>query len=252
MGVEGRGLRYTAIITCMGRLSFLQQTLPELLNHTEMYAVVVDYSCPDRAGDWVEQTHGASGRVVVQRVPERTAFNKCEALNFGAARALEEGLDEHVLVVLDADTRIEAGFWDWVQRTVRPDHFYSIEGSPDHIDLTGVLLVTAEHFVASGGFDERFVGWGAEDLDMRLKLYFKLGLPFGQIPPKLLTALPHEDELRVAHYQQKNRSESLYYNLHRMLRNVQEWTGRDLREQLTEETARLLGVHGVAAAEPPK
>ena len=43
------------VTTCMGRLAALRQTLGPMLDQAEgSRIVVVDYTCPDGAGDWVD------------------------------------------------------------------------------------------------------------------------------------------------------------------------------------------------------
>src|SRR5262249_23829435 len=44
------------ITTCMGRLAALRRSLPTLCGQPNSRVVVVDYSCPEQAGAWVE-TH---------------------------------------------------------------------------------------------------------------------------------------------------------------------------------------------------
>ena len=42
------------ITTCMGRLAHLRQSLPSFTAQPDTSVVVVDYSCPERSGEWVE------------------------------------------------------------------------------------------------------------------------------------------------------------------------------------------------------
>lgn len=45
--------KLTYITTCKGRLHHLQETLPLVANQPAISLVVVDYGCPDHAGEWV-------------------------------------------------------------------------------------------------------------------------------------------------------------------------------------------------------
>lgn len=54
---------------------------------------------------------------------------------------------------------------------------------------TGVLAMTREAFLATGGADERFVGWGAEDSAFRMSLYRIYG--YGTPLPITLRCLWH-------------------------------------------------------------
>ena len=71
------------VTTCMGRLAQLRQTLgPMLAQDGGVPVVVVDYSCPDGAGDWVEAN---PPRARLVRVPGRARFNASAARNIGPA-----------------------------------------------------------------------------------------------------------------------------------------------------------------------
>ena len=52
----------TVVMTCKGRLGQLQQSLPLLAAQDRLALIVVDYGCPERAGDWVAVHHPVSKR----------------------------------------------------------------------------------------------------------------------------------------------------------------------------------------------
>jgi hypothetical protein len=58
------------ITTCMDRLEFLKQSLPMMLAQPASECVVVDYSCPQRCGEWVEREYSAA---TVMRAHHRLA-----------------------------------------------------------------------------------------------------------------------------------------------------------------------------------
>lgn len=225
----------------MGRLAHLQSTLPVLLEGP-VDVVVVDYSCPNASGAWVSTNYNQTGRVLVESIPGRSAFNKPEAHNRGAARAASWRPGAY-LCFLDADSIVMPTLWGWLVPRLRPDRFYFVEGWPDQPDVTGALVVHSNAFRASGGFDERMKGWGAEDLDMRLRLRYRVGLPFEEIPVSHIRAIPHSDEARVDNYVVKNKHVTHYRNLWIMADNFRKWTGRDLRStQCERDMWKMLGV----------
>ena len=75
------------VTTCKGRLHHIRQTLPRFLAEKPDEVIVVDYGCPDMAGDWVEENHPAAKVVRVTDDPE---FCAARARNMGgrAARAV--------------------------------------------------------------------------------------------------------------------------------------------------------------------
>lgn len=225
----------------MGRLAHLRISLPLLLQHTPMHVVVVDYSCPDRCAWWA---HGAypppDSRVSVVSSGYREVFNKPEALNLGLRHAAERG--DEWLCVLDADTLVTPALWGWLSAHVQPGQFYFFEGYKPRQDLTGLLVVHARDYLESGGYDENFAGWGAEDFDMRCRLRFKLGLPFEEIPCGLADSIPHGDEDRTQHYRVKDKRRSHVANQHRLIANVRRWTGSHILDLDRDEVRRLLGM----------
>lgn len=232
----------TAVVTCMGRLSHLRFSLPRVMEYTGMRLVVVDYSCPDGSGAWVEANapEHENERIAVVRSGPRQTFNKPEALNLGLRYAVDHGAEW--LCVLDSDTLVTPALWGWLEENVKRGSFYFVEGYKPRQDLSGLIVMHAEDYTASGGYDERFEGWGAEDFDMRCRLYFKLGLPYVEIPCALAESIPHDDHHRVRFYPIKEKQQSHVANQYRLIANVREWTGRDIRELKSDEVRRLFGM----------
>lgn len=238
------------VVTCKGRLRHLQHTLPLMLRHTPAAVRVVDYSCPDGTAEWVEderkriwQTDSdVARRIDIVDVPGRAAFNKPAALNAGAAGI---GGPRDWLLFLDADTIVTEHFWPWIVEHHHPGNFLFAEGKQECKDVTGFLFVQARKFQESGGFDPAFNGWGAEDLDMRMRLHFMLNLPFVMMPPELLQSIPHEHSDRTRFYAEKNTAVSHEANLQILINNYRLWTGRNLVNDAHDEKIRkLIGVYG--------
>jgi hypothetical protein len=229
------------VVTCMGRREFLKTTAPGLLAQQEIYYCLVDYSCPEGSGDWFAG-HFASEirdrRAAVVRVEHRPYFEKSKALNAGARRAVDGGAQ--FLCFLDVDTVGLQGLGSWLSQHVREDRFLIAGSSPDGGDvasLTGLLVAPAAAFVASGGYDEEMIGWGAEDIDMRLRLHLKEKMRYSRVPLQFLSYLDHDNDLRAKHYNLPL-SESNARNVARARAHVREWTQRDLH-QLDAEARRL-------------
>src|SRR5207248_9025163 len=98
-------------VPCMGRLSFLQKTVGSAVSHPAANYCLVDYSCPDRCGDWLMNRYPEEirrHRMAVERVPNQRLFHKCKSHTAGAERALPEGAE--YLCFLDADTVVGPPF----------------------------------------------------------------------------------------------------------------------------------------------
>jgi hypothetical protein len=209
----------TIITTCMGRLEHLKRSLPTWLEHTDAKILVVDYSCPDKTADWVRSLGNERVTCIEvaadQSLYSRPIFNKARALNVALPRVTDD-----ITILLDADTLIDGRELEKTASTLPVNKMAFVAPLPEHRDLTGVLVVHTMHLRQIRGFDEGMVGWGAEDLDVRLRLYLELGLaPLILSSPlrAMLSSIEHTDELRVAHYTQKDLARSNDDNVRRML-----------------------------------
>jgi hypothetical protein len=219
---------FCTVVTCMGRWEFVRQTAPRILDRSDIAYCLVDYSCPDEVGDRVLAQHpeaARSGRLIVERVSGRTKFNKCEALNAGARRAASTGA--RFLCFLDADTVVEPEYFDWVRAHAAPGRFLvsALNDGHDVPSLTGALVVSAEEFGYTRGFDEEFRGWGGEDVEFRLRLHLLHGLSYDEIPLSAIRALPHDDNLRARYYDQKDVVASNAENAARIASKMARWRG---------------------------
>lgn len=241
------------IVPCMGRLVHLKRSLPTVVEGSGLRYCLVEYACPDRCGEWVRRRYPQAvqqGRIVIETVVGTRYFNKSRAHNRGAARAMREGA--RILCFLDADTRVTRDWWPWLRRHARADRFF-IAGFQDgiwHLRGTGgTLIVPAREFRRSGGFDESFQGWGAEDTEMRLRLHLVNGLPFDEVPVDLLRPIKHSDRFRTRFYAEKDFHASYDRNRRKVDRKVRRWTGRAVAD-LPPAALRLdmvLGRHRVQA-----
>jgi len=189
------------VTTCMGRLSHLQQTLPANSSQPGTASVVVDYSCPQQGGLWVEQQHP---EVRVVRVPGQTLFSISQARNRGAATAQEPWL-----CFVDADTILEPGFTEFIRPLLQPGGFYVAQ--PRVNELCGLVVCPRDAFLRIGGYDEVIQGYGSEDYDLYNRLE-RAGLALRYFPAALARALPHDNDMRTQFYVVKDRLISMTIN----------------------------------------
>src|SRR5690349_8864227 len=95
----------TYITTCKGRLGHLKETLPRAVAQG-LKCIVVDYSCPESSGAWVESNFPD---VTVVRVEGQAGFSAAKARNAGAAVA-----DTPWLAFVDADIVLAPRFAELV------------------------------------------------------------------------------------------------------------------------------------------
>jgi glycosyltransferase involved in cell wall biosynthesis len=184
----------TFVTTCRGRLAHLRETLPSLVSQPDTTVVVVDYSCPDKSGDWVEAHFP---QVEIVRSADRPVFEVSRARNLGAAIARSPWL-----CFIDADTRVSGDFCEQIKPLLTDGHYY--RARPRTIEMWGTLICGTEDFKRVGGYDEVIQGWGKEDEDLYARLSLA-GLRDASFPGSVLQTLSHADGERVAHYDMKDR-----------------------------------------------
>src|SRR5438105_1454304 len=145
----------TFVTVCMGRLAFLRQTLGRMAGQAESQCILVDYSCPARAGDWAEKTHPA---VRVLRLPGHVTFSITAARNAGARL-----VQTPWICFVDCDVALDAAFAATLLPGLQPGHFY--RPRPQRTGTIGTWLVGAADFHRAGGFDEALRCYGEDDYD---------------------------------------------------------------------------------------
>lgn len=191
----------TVIMTCKGRLGQLQQSLPLLAAQDRLALIVVDYGCPERAGDWVAMHHP---QTLVVRGPADTDFNIAHARNLGAAQARTPWL-----AFVDADILVGASFADDLLGQLQEGCFFQADPCPH--ELSGLVVCARADFQRIGGYDEVFQGWGTEDRDLYARLE-RAGCRRRQFSAPGVRALPHDDAQRTRFHAIPDRFVSLRIN----------------------------------------
>lgn len=191
----------SAITTCKGRLAHLRQTLPSLMALPDCEVVVVDYDCPQGAGDWVRSTFPAAK---VVRVAGRPHFKAAEARNRGVAASTAPWL-----FLVDADVAVAPTFVAAIAPLLRPGVF--LRPTPLLHELYGTVVVASGDLAGIGGYDEAFEGWGGEDVDLIRRLE-QIGRQADTFPAQLFTIIRHGDELRGRYHSIRNPRDNLVVN----------------------------------------
>lgn len=231
------------VTTCVSRWRFLEQSYGTWGRHLSVAEVlcVTSRDCPDLTGIRASQVGMRVQYVDLGRDSRGCPlFHKTRLLNEGV-RCLQGSYDW--LLLLDADTLVGRGFGEELHR-VSAGQFGFCESPLTKRDLAGVLLVRTEDWDRVGGMDEGFVGWGAEDLDLRLRLRYQAGLEYVRLGTDYVQPLAHSDELRVMLRGGGDKFLTLTQNNARMAASFRAATGRELARELAEdvELQELLGL----------
>jgi glycosyltransferase involved in cell wall biosynthesis len=178
------------ITTCKGRLHHLKQSLPLMLAQQPDELIVVDYSCPDGTGTWVE---GAFPQVKLVRVPDQSSFNASRARNHGAAAAAGDWL-----FFVDADVLLRPEALEQVRPALKAGRFFTPwlkDVNEEVVQAYGTFFCPAADFAAIDGYDEVLEGWGGEDSDLYMRLKIRK-LREMYYKTDILTVIDHGDDER--------------------------------------------------------
>jgi glycosyltransferase involved in cell wall biosynthesis len=175
----------------MDRLHDLRRTLPANLADNAEYRnlefVLLDYNSRDGLADWVRSHLAAelkSGRVVYFRTSEPEHYRMAHSRN--VACALAQG---DIVASVDADNFTNAGFADHLNRLANelPEKTVFIKSWQR---MHGRVAFRKSEWLGLGGYDESFVGYGYDDMDLVLRAVasgFTLARFGGQFARRLST-----------------------------------------------------------------
>ena len=201
----------------MGRLDHLKQSLGKNATLKNCSLVVVDYSCPDRCGDWVEQHYL---QCTVVRVAGEKHFNLSRARNMGFASTSSE--DGEWVCFVDADVWLTEEFVKKVSDLMEKRCFLCVAKVPENKHLGGLLVVSRSDFVQVGGYDEDMEGYGRNAAYMRLALHH-MGLQFKLLPAGLAHHIEHGEGDRIKHYAEKRKRKSFIENRKKLEKKMKQW-----------------------------
>jgi glycosyltransferase involved in cell wall biosynthesis len=176
------------VTTCKGRLHHLKETLPLMAAQNPDELIVVDYSCPQGTGAWVEANFP---QAKVVRVEGQDDFNPSRARNAGAAVATSEWL-----FFVDADIRVGPALVQTLRDNITPGNYYrpTYPVNRHAGQAYGSFCVLADDFAAVEGFDEVMEGWGYEDEDIYERLLYRVGR--GRYSFDMIEVIAHDDSER--------------------------------------------------------
>jgi len=172
------------VVPCMGRLDDLRRTVGSLLAQPKSSYVLVDYSCPDAAGDWAREHHP---NISVVKVTGHARFRGAEARNQGAAAVDDDG----IICFLDGDMKVAHGFSEYVLTRCEEGVFLVPDRRGQGFD--SALVCHKSAFQSVHGFDELFLDWGEECADFKASLR-RSGLAERTFPASLLSRIDHRNE----------------------------------------------------------
>ena len=213
-------LKVSFCTTCMGRLEHLKQTLPQNLANNADYEnvefVILAYG-DRKTFNWVRANYAEE----IESGTIKLAFSKQDHFRMAHAKNMAHRLASgHVLVNLDADNIAGQGFADWLDKqykkkpnsAVRPRtigrSIHMLTGGGYDRGIWGRIAVPREIFKKTHGYNENYVGWGADDTN-----FFNRALANGAVKVPLLVkhfgnTLDHSNEMRTSMLDDNAKEES--------------------------------------------
>ena len=210
------------VTTCMGRLHALRRSLGAMVGQGGS-CIVVDYSCPEGAGDWVVANHP---RARVIRVPGQASFNASAARNIESA-ALPTRPGSASSTPTSCSARISAR---WCRPRSGPGGITArsraIEGWAVRSSVRGPIL--------SGlAVTMKCTDAGARRTTICTTPSSSSDFEARELPERLLSHLAHDDAERTRHYPVADRV--LGHAINRVYRILKWDVARVGRELLNEE-----------------
>jgi hypothetical protein len=185
--------------TCMGRLHHLRLTMPANLRAAASYGnvefVLLNYNSPDGLDDWVRSELAPqldAGVVQYYKTTRPTKYDSSKAKNTAARLATGE-----IVCNLDADNWLGHGF---------AEHLAALFDAPRTIvrakcpwgGVYGRIAVFRQDFLALGGHDESFRGYGFDDTDF-INRARAAGFVDKRFAAKYALCLSHSNAERTEH-----------------------------------------------------
>jgi len=182
----------------MGRLEHIKKTLLKNIRDNDDYPdiefVLLDYNSNDGLEQWVREHCArelASGRLVYYQTKKPDHYDSSRAKNIAHNLATGE-----ILCNVDADNFTGKDFAFYLNNILEqePHCFFTHDRAPG--GCGGRIAISAGDFRAIGGYNERMIGWGYDDNDLRSRAE-RFGLQKSIIPYYFLRSIKHGNDLRV-------------------------------------------------------
>jgi len=149
-------------------------------------------------------------KIKVIRVDNEKYFSLPKAFNL----AIDNTINENILKIdIDYILTNKNFINQIIEFSDRLDKEFFICTNPNLIDFFGMVLMKKQAFNDAGGYNELLAGWGYDDIDLYNRL--KKNLKTGSIN-NILSYIyhnPHDDNLRVANYEIKDKNISHKINI---------------------------------------
>lgn len=194
-------LKIAFCITCMNRLSHLQETLIKNIEDNnspdEVEFILLDYNSSDGLDEWVKTLtpYLSSGILVYYRTDFPIHYDRSHSRNMAFRLS-----NADILCNLDADNYLGKGFANYVIDVFKTNSENKIFITSDFScrDIFGRICILKNDFQKVRGYNEILIGYGAEDIDIYYRL---IRLGYEQIVfnrKEFCNVIHHSDKERIS------------------------------------------------------
>lgn len=155
-------------ITCMNRLHHLQKTLKQNIEDnyqpSDVEFVLLDYNSSDGLDNWIYaemQEYINMGILIYYKTFQPSQYDRSHSRNI--VFKLSKG---DILCNLDADNYLGKGFANEMIENFSRERNIFYTSDLSFSDIFGRVVVSREDFHAIRGYNESFIGYGHEDVDL--------------------------------------------------------------------------------------
>lgn len=192
-------LKISFCTTCMNRTEYLKRTLPKNIKDNDcpfIEFVILNYSSKDDLDSWIKSTGFIeSGKVNYYKLDGKEYFHMSHAKN--VAGKLGNG---DIIMNLDADMYAGEDLYKKLSSAFK----YKNRTFACGMEYTnGKIATTKKCFWDVKGYDEKMMGWGAEDFDMIQRTIFYGNGFICNKDREFNESIPHDNETRVKNFNPK-------------------------------------------------
>ncbi len=198
----------------MNRLEHLQKTLEKnILDNffvNEIEFVILDYNSQDGLEEWVFQSmmkYIEMGILVYYRTTEPVHYLRSHSRNM--AFRLASG---NIVCNLDADNYLGKGFAEFILKEFQNKKTIFYVSSLAKRDVVGRVCLNKLDFVAIRGYNEAFVGYGFEDVDLFGRLLDRGLKQCIFLQSEFYNAIVHSNEDRISQEEMFKKYQDIYMN----------------------------------------
>lgn len=187
-------------ITCMNRLSHLEQTLVKNIQDNylkdRVEFILLDYNSQDGLEEWVHnnlQKYIEEKMLVYYKTNEPTHYMRSHSRNMAFRLA-----NATILCNLDADNFLGKGFANFILDEFSKNEMIFYSNNCTSRDAFGRISIRNNDFISIRGYNEALQGYGYEDGDIQNRLMLKGLKPISVNNPEFYHCISHTFNERIS------------------------------------------------------